>query len=87
MITGHEVHAGDEDATIAWTTDAPAKGMVRYRRSEEGSEWSEKRVSDLTRAHFVRIEGLRERTRYEFEIAVTTEGSGSATAAGVFETK
>jgi phosphodiesterase/alkaline phosphatase D-like protein len=69
----------DTSASISWTTDEPATGLVDYGRSTSYGLSVEQ--PDLMKAHSVKLENLFPGGLYFFRIKVTDENDNTTTSA------
>jgi hypothetical protein len=86
LVTGPEVRAGGDRATVAWTTDVPAGGRVQW--GVEPGKLNQRAQGPVGTNHAVEIGGLKPGTRYHFTVGTaryplatnqfTTAGGSSA---------
>jgi hypothetical protein len=73
VIVDVEIATDRESATITWTTDVSARGVIRYRQQDgDDSEWERETLSNFSRAHLTKVDDLSHGKTYELEI--TAEG-------------
>lgn len=86
LVTGPEVRAGGDRATVSWTTDVPAGGRVQW--GVEPGKLNQRAQGPVGTNHAVEIGGLKPGTRYHFTVGTaryplatnqfTTAGGSSA---------
>lgn len=66
LVTGPEVRAGGDRATVLWTTDVPAGGRVQW--GTEPGKFTQRAQGPVGTNHAVEIGGLKPGTRYHFTV-------------------
>lgn len=72
-------------ATIVWTTDEPADGLVLYRKSGTSDYLPSDLAPELTVEHAITLEGLTPDTTYEYHV-VSADAAGNETESSPDET-